>query len=97
MDARTRLAAVVALMGRLLLLVDAYVAACLDRRPLVRAAEGAAAWLGRAWRASAAEARLRRHGPGRGVVAVGIPQSTRKATPDGSHRPSPRPQLTAPR
>ena len=34
MDARTRLAAVVALIGRLLLLIDAYVAACLDRRPL---------------------------------------------------------------
>ena len=82
MDARTRIAAVVALIGRLLLLVDAYVAACLDRRPLVRVAEDAAAWLGRAWRASAAEARIRRHGPGRGVVAVVITQSTRKDTTD---------------
>jgi len=74
MDARTRLAAVVALLGRLLLLADAYVAACLDRRPLVRVAEDAAAWLGRAWRASAAEARIRRYGPGRGLIAVVITQ-----------------------
>lgn len=74
MDARTRLAAVVALIGRLLLLVDAYVAAVLDRRPLVRVAEDAAAWLGRAWRAAAAEARIRRYGPGRGVIAVVITQ-----------------------
>lgn len=76
MDARTRLAAVVALVGRLLLLADAYVAACLDRRPLVRVAEDAAAWLGRAWRASAAEARIRRYGPGRGLIAVVITQPT---------------------
>lgn len=84
MDARTRLAAVVALIGRLLLLADAYVSACLDRRPLVRVAEDAAAWLGRAWRASAAEARIRRYGPGRGVIAVVIaqPTPTRKDTDD---------------
>jgi len=86
MDARTRLAAVVALVGRLLLLVDAYAAAVLDRRPLVRVAEDAAAWLGRAWRASVAEARTRRHGPGRGVIAVVITQTqptpTRKDTDD---------------
>ena len=86
MDARTRLAAVIALLGRLVLLVDAYVAAVLDRRPLVRVAEDAAAWLGRAWRASAAEARIRRYGPGRGVIAVVITQTqptpTRKDTAD---------------
>ena len=84
MDARTRLAAVVALIGRLVLLVDVYVAACLDRRPLVRVAEDVAAWLGRAWRASAAEARIRRYGPGRGVIAVVItqPTPTRKDTAD---------------
>ena len=82
MDARTRLAAVVALIGRLLLLVDAYVSACLDRRPLVRVAEDTAAWLGRAWRASAAEARIRRYGPGRGVIAVVITQPTRKDATD---------------
>ena len=80
MDARTRLAAVVALLGRLLLLVDAYVAACLDRRPLVCVAEDVAAWLGRAWRAAAAEARIRRYGPGRGLIAVVITRPTREDT-----------------
>lgn len=80
MDARTRLAAVVALLGRLLLLVDAYVSACLDRRPLIRVAEDVAAWLGRAWRASAAEARIRRYGPGRGLIAVVITSPTREDT-----------------
>jgi len=82
MDTRTRLAAVIALIGRLLLLIDAYVAACLDRRPLVRVAEDAAAWLGRAWRASATEARIRRYGPGRGLIAVVITQPTRKDATD---------------
>jgi len=80
MDTRTRLAAVIALIGRLLLLADAYVAACLDRRPLVCVAEDAAAWLGRAWRASAAEARIRRYGPGRGLIAVVITRPTREDT-----------------
>jgi len=80
MDTRTRLAAVIALIGRLLLLADAYVAACLDRRPLVCVAEDAAAWLGRAWRASAAEARIRRCGPGRGLIAVVITRPTREDT-----------------
>lgn len=82
MDARTRLAAIVALIGRLVLIVDAYVAAVLDRRPLIRTVEDTAAWLGRAWRASAAEARTRRYGPGRGVIAVVITQPTRKDTAD---------------
>ena len=80
MDARTRLAAVVALIGRLVLLIDAYVAACLDRRPLVCVAEDVAAWLGRAWRAAAAEARIRRYGPGRGLIAVVITRPTREDT-----------------
>jgi len=80
MDTRTRLAAAIALIGRLLLLADAYVAACLDRRPLVCVAEDAAAWLGRAWRASAAEARIRRYGPGRGLIAVVITRPTREDT-----------------
>lgn len=74
MDARTRLAAIGNLLSRLVLLIDAYVAACLDRRPLIRVAEDVAAWLGRAWRASAAEARIRRYGPGRGLIAVVITQ-----------------------
>ena len=76
MDARTRLAAIGNLLSRLVLLIDAYVAACLDRRPLIRVAEDVAAWLGRAWRASAAEARIRRYGPGRGLIAVVITQPT---------------------
>mgnify|MGYP001263492848 CR=1 FL=1 len=76
MDARTRLAAIGNLLGRLVLLIDAYVAACLDRRPLIHVAEDVAAWLGRAWRASAAEARIRRYGPGRGLIAVVITQPT---------------------
>lgn len=80
MDARTRLAAIGNLLSRLVLLIDAYVAACLDRRPLIRVAEDVAAWLGRAWRASAAEARIRRYGPGRGLIAVVITQ------PKGHHR-----------
>lgn len=78
MDARTRLAAIGNLISRLVLLADAYVAAVLDRRPLIRVAEDTAAWLGRAWRASAAEARTRRHGPGRGVIAVVITRPTRE-------------------
>lgn len=80
MDARTRLAAVGNLLSRLLLMADAYVAACLDRRPMIRVAEDTAAWLGRAWRAAAAEARTRRHGPGRGLVAVVITRPTREDT-----------------
>lgn len=80
MDARTRLAAVGNLLSRLVLIVDAYVAAVLDRRPLIRVAEDTAAWLGRAWRASAAEARTRRYGPGRGVIAVVITRPTREDT-----------------
>lgn len=80
MDARTRLAAVGTLLSRLVLIVDAYVAAVLDRRPMIRVAEDTAAWLGRAWRAAAAEARTRRHGPGRGVIAVVITRPTREDT-----------------
>ncbi len=80
MDARTRLAAIGNLLSRLVLLIDAYVAACLDRRPLVCVAEDVAAWLGRAWRAAAAEARIRRYGPGRGLIAVVITRPTREDT-----------------
>lgn len=82
MDARTRLAAIGNLLSRLVLIVDAYVAAVLDRRPLIRIAEDLAAWLGRAWRSAAAEARTRRHGPGRGVIAVVITRPTRPTRED---------------
>lgn len=72
MDLRTRLTALVGLLGYGLLWVDAYLAACLDRRPLMRTAERFAAWLGRTWRRAAADAHTRRHGPGRGVIAIVI-------------------------
>lgn len=82
MDCRTRIAAIGNLASRLVLLADAYLAAVLDRRPLIRIAEDLAAWLGRTWRSAAAEARTRRHGPGRGVIAVVITRPTREDTTD---------------
>ncbi|GAB3452675.1 hypothetical protein GCM10027570_31130 [Streptomonospora sediminis] len=78
MDPRTRLAAIAGVIGRTVLWLDAYTAACLDRRPVMKSAEDLAAWLGRTWRRCAADARTRRHGPGRGLIAVVI---TRPAHP----------------
>ncbi|NYI99294.1 hypothetical protein HNR12_005648 [Streptomonospora nanhaiensis] len=72
MDLLTRLSALAGVIGQIVLWLDAYTAACLDRRPLIRTAEDIAAWLGRTWRWSAAHARWRRHGPGRGLVAMTI-------------------------
>ena len=76
MDTRTRLAALGNLLSRCLLIADAYLAACLDTRPLMKTAEAFAAWLGRTRRTAAADARTRRHGPGRGVIAVIITRPT---------------------
>ncbi|HLU98109.1 MAG TPA: hypothetical protein VKZ89_14825 [Thermobifida alba] len=82
MDARTRISAIARVIGAALLVADAYLAACLDTRPLIRRAEGGARWLGRTWRRAAADARIRRHGPGRGVIAVTINRPTRPTCTD---------------
>ncbi|MFE6387657.1 hypothetical protein [Nocardiopsis dassonvillei] len=71
-DWRTRLAATVAFIDHLLLQTDTLISACLDIRPLNRSLGAALGWLGRTWREHLSAARTRRHGPGRGVIAVVI-------------------------
>jgi hypothetical protein len=65
---RTRVRALLSLADALALRLDAYVAAVLDVRPIRSWGVQAAAWLGAEWRAHLSAARIRRHGPGRGVT-----------------------------
>lgn len=69
-DWRTRLAAAAAFVDHLLLQADTLISACLDIRPLHKSLGDFLRWLGQTWRAHLSTARTRRHGPGRGVVAV---------------------------
>ena len=74
MRARDYAAAVMGVLGRVFLALDAYLTAALpgDRRTVTRTAEDVAAWLGRTWRRCLDEVRTRRYGPGRGLIAVVI-------------------------
>lgn len=71
-DWRTRLRAALAFADHLLAHLDTLVSACLDTRPVRLWGADLAAWLGSTWRAHLATAHTRRHGPGRGVIAVVI-------------------------
>jgi hypothetical protein len=75
-DWRTRLAAGLAFCDHLLLHADSLISACLDIRPLHRSLGQALGWLGRGWREHLDRARVRRYGPGRGVIAVVINRPT---------------------
>ena len=74
MRARDYAAAVMGVLGRAFLALDAYLTAALpgDRRTVTRTAEDVAAWLGRTWRRCLADVRTRRYGPGRGLIAIVI-------------------------
>lgn len=67
-------AAVMGVIGRVLLALDVYLAARLpgDHRPLMFHILTVSAWLGRTWRRCLDEVRTRRYGPGRGLIAVVI-------------------------
>ncbi|GAB3724463.1 hypothetical protein [Nocardiopsis oceani] len=71
-DWRTRLRAGAAFADHLLCHADSIISAWLDIRPLRHTLADAAGWLGRTWRTHLDAARIRRHGPGRGVIAVVI-------------------------
>lgn len=71
---RDHAAAAMGVIGRILLALDVYLAARLpgDRRPLMFHILTSAAWLGHTWRRCLDEVRIRRYGPGRGLIAVVI-------------------------
>lgn len=79
-DWRTRLRAGAALLDHLLCHADSVVSAWLDIRPIRHTLADAAGWLGRTWRTHLDAARIRRHGPGRGVIAVVITPKTTEET-----------------
>lgn len=81
MTARDYAAAVMGVIGRAFLALDVYLAARLpgDRRPLMVHILTAAEWLGRTWRTVTDEVRIRKYGPGRGLIAVVI--TKKKGTP----------------
>lgn len=81
-DWRTRVRAAFAFVDHLLCHADSVLSAWLDIRPIRNTLVDAAAWLGQTWRTHLDAARIRRHGPGRGVIAVVIsrPKATTKET-----------------
>ena len=74
MSVRDYAAAVMGLIGRVVMTLDVYIAARLpgDHRPLMATACDLAAWLGRTWRRCLDDVRISRYGPGRGLIAVVI-------------------------
>ncbi|MFC3997963.1 hypothetical protein ACFOVU_18660 [Nocardiopsis sediminis] len=83
---RVRLRAALSFADHLAARLDAYTAACLDIRPVRSWGSDLAAWLGESWRAHLAAARIRRHGPGRGVIAVVINHPTTDTRKDSRER-----------
>ncbi len=74
MTARDYLHVVLGVIGRAALALDVYLAARLpgDRRPAMFYILATAEWLGRTWRTVADEVRIRKYGPGRGLIAIVI-------------------------
>lgn len=75
-DWRTRLRAALSFADHLLAHLDSLVSAYLDVRPARLWGADFATWLGTTWRAHLAAAHARRHGPGRGVIAIVITRPT---------------------
>ncbi|HIY42975.1 MAG TPA: hypothetical protein H9836_17860 [Candidatus Nocardiopsis merdipullorum] len=82
-DWRTRLRAGAAFLDHLICHADSVVSAWLDIRPLRHTFADGAAWLGRTWRAHLHRAHVRKHGPGRGLIAVVINTKTEKESTHG--------------
>jgi hypothetical protein len=84
-DWRTRLRATATFADHLLLHADTLISACLDIRPIGNTLTDVAGWLGRTWRAHLDAARIRRHGPGRGVIAIVITRPTPTSEETDTH------------
>lgn len=83
---RVRAAALATMAQAALIHTLDYLAALLDRRPFSVAALDYAARLGEAWHRHREAARMRRYGPGRGLIAVTLhtPRSTTAERTDAS-------------